>query len=257
MRLGLRAQILFYLLLTLVVACGLFSVLALHLMQRALYHEWQKRWVTRAQEIAEDTRSLDRLAGRPSGRSIIRGEALIELSRTHPSLSEALQKVPRDHEKSPLVVWVRAGGNRLLIGRSRGPQREPFALVSDFPRFRNETRSVRLLVIGYLGFATLLALLVGVFLLQRSVVKPVDQMLSTISRLSVAVMERPISLDLTNNLQVLNRSIETMAETLRDKQERIQKHLEHLKRVNEELARTQDSLVLSEKLASVGQLAAG
>lgn len=258
MRFGLRAQMLLYLTLTLVVAAGLFGGLALHLMQRGLYNEWQRRWVAEGQRIASSRGSLEALLARSDqGDQLLVGQRLRELATRHPPLAAALRRLEQTASRLQTLHWIQLEQRRLLVGRQRAANGAVFALRTDFERFGTETRSLRMLVLGYLGLSALLALLVGAFLLQRAIAKPVDRMLATISGLSVAVMEQPLALDLSSDLHSLNRSISTVVETLRDKQERIQKHLEHLKRVNEELARTQDSLVQSEKLASVGQLAAG
>ena len=100
-------------------------------------------------------------------------------------------------------------------------------------------------------------ILFGYLLLTRTVVKPIQEITRGVKRLSAG--ERGVTLPEgeTNELGQLALSFNRMAAQLMENERYMSEQIEELLQVNEELELTRNSLIRSEKLASIGRLAAG
>jgi len=118
-------------------------------------------------------------------------------------------------------------------------------------------RKVQKIVIAYILLDTLVLTLVGILLLSRIVVKPIRKMLKMASEYRDGRMI-PIAVESsTNEIGELSRSLAAMLKRLDENKGELQAHINSLERANADLQQAQSSLVRSEKLASVGRLAAG
>jgi signal transduction histidine kinase len=97
----------------------------------------------------------------------------------------------------------------------------------------------------------------GSFLLSRVLVKPVKELVSLTKKISEGNLNQTIEVHSNNEIGQLISSFNRMIEQLREKQEKIEKHLESLELANKKLKETQEELIRSEKLASIGRFAAG
>ena len=116
----------------------------------------------------------------------------------------------------------------------------------------------RLLLLFLVCIIGLLAV-VAHLALTRLVVQPVRTLIRTVDRVAAHDL-RAIRLPegrRGSELRALSESVDSMLERLREDKGRIELSVERLKRMNARLVKAQESLVRSEKLASVGQLAAG
>jgi two-component system, NtrC family, sensor kinase len=131
------------------------------------------------------------------------------------------------------------------------------AVWSDLrPVYRKIRRSEKLILI-YILLNTLVLISVGLYLLSRTVVNPVNRLL----RLTETFEEGeslPLFPDVSENeIGQLNRALNLMLTRLDENKKELQAHILSLEQANAEIRKTQEELIMSEKLASVGRLATG
>lgn len=108
----------------------------------------------------------------------------------------------------------------------------------------------RYLVLFFLLFDSILLFIFGNFLLSRIIVKPLKQFLKASERIANGDLSHRLDYKSDNELGQLSFTFNSMAEKLEE-------HVGYLERINRELKQAQQELLRSEKLASVGRLAAG
>ncbi len=115
----------------------------------------------------------------------------------------------------------------------------------------------RRLLLVYLGLDALFILLVGYAFFTFVVVRPLRAIGVASERAARGDLASPVSVLPPNEFGQVGRQFNQMLAELRTKREELEDRLEELDQANRQLHETQDSLIRSEKLASVGQLAAG
>ncbi len=114
-----------------------------------------------------------------------------------------------------------------------------------------------------LFLAILIALDVGVFvlfgdyLLRQMVLRPVNTIVDGAEAIAGGDYSRRIEVGGAQELERVSASVNEMAERLILNQQRLMENIHSLSQVNRELTEARDELVRAEKMASVGQLAAG
>ncbi len=135
-----------------------------------------------------------------------------------------------DHPEGALVVWMKSRGSR---EPSRG------------------------LVLWYLAFNAFLVGAFGWWLLSRSVVRPVRRLVEATRRVTEGDLGVRVPVGKTDELGILARDFNRMLDTLRENESAIERHVRELEAANESLRMAREEVIQSEKLASVGRLAAG
>jgi two-component system, NtrC family, sensor kinase len=113
---------------------------------------------------------------------------------------------------------------------------------------------VRRLLLGFLGLNALVLVFLGGFVLVRAVVRPVEALTRQVDR--VGRLEFGESGE-GHQLGRLGTSFRRMVGALAEERERVQRQIGELETANRSLREAQESLVRSEKLATVGRLSAG
>ena len=131
-------------------------------------------------------------------------------------------------------------------------------VVAGLPAAAQRALSPRLFVAIVLG-ASLVAAALGAVLLIRTVARPVDRLLAAADRLAGT---GPAELPLLGEpggpaLSRAALAFERVAAALAEERSRLAAKVEELTRANRELAEARESLLRSEKLATIGRLAAG
>lgn len=106
-------------------------------------------------------------------------------------------------------------------------------------------------------FDAIILIVFGSFLLSRVLVKPVKDLLRLTKRISEGDFSQKIEVTTRNEMGELIESFNRMMERLKENQDSLEKHLESLESANKQLAETQEELIRTEKLASIGRFAAG
>jgi signal transduction histidine kinase len=98
---------------------------------------------------------------------------------------------------------------------------------------------------------------VGYVLLSRIVVKPIDKLLAMTGAYKDGFMVPSLPESSKNEIGDLTRSLSHMLRRLDENKRELQSHISSLEKANRDLRQAQDEIIRSEKLASVGRLAAG
>jgi hypothetical protein len=116
--------------------------------------------------------------------------------------------------------------------------------------------SHRIILITVL-FDAVVLIIFGSFLLSRVLVKPVKDLLRLTKRISEGDFSQTIEVASRNEMGQLIGSFNRMIERLKENQDSLSKYLESLESANKQLKQTQEELIRTEKLASIGRFAAG
>jgi signal transduction histidine kinase len=115
-------------------------------------------------------------------------------------------------------------------------------------------RQIVLLFTISTGFAFII---IGSFLLTRYLVKPLERMIKATEDITEGCFPRNMEPTGRNEIGTLSASLSRMSDKLREDKKQIDQYIESLEESNTKLKKAQDEVLRSEKLASVGRLAAG
>jgi len=118
-------------------------------------------------------------------------------------------------------------------------------------------RRSQVVILFYILMDTVILVLVGYVLLSRIVVKPIDKLLAMTAGYKDGFMVPSLPDSSRNEIGNLTRSLSHMLRRLEENKRELQSHISSLEKANRELRQAQDEIIRSEKLASVGRLAAG
>jgi signal transduction histidine kinase len=118
------------------------------------------------------------------------------------------------------------------------------------------TAAQKLMLLYAVLYGTVLALF-GVYFLSRTVVRPIRRLQAMSQRIAGGDLEQAMPVEGPREIADLAGAFNGMAAALRQSQRERESHIQSLQQANEELRQTQNELIHSEKMASVGQLAAG
>lgn len=148
-----------------------------------------------------------------------------------------------------VALIVVLGGGWMLVGLAADR-----LVISALPPER--AHALSRLLIGYAGLSTSAMLLLSYALLTRLVVQPLDALQAAAERLAKGGAVRAVPQGATE-AQALALAFNGMAKDLEAERAALNARVEELTRTTAELREAHDSLVRSERLASVGRLAAG
>lgn len=115
----------------------------------------------------------------------------------------------------------------------------------------------RQLFASYFALDFVLLLVLGGYILSRIVVRPVNRLLTATEKITGGLYGHTVAVSGTLELARLADSFNQMSETLLQKQQQVMSHVDALEQANNELKLAREEAVRSEKMASVGLLAAG
>ena len=138
-------------------------------------------------------------------------------------------------------------------GRVVGACRLSLSLSAEHARL---TRS-RHIFLAYFFLDFLLLLGFGAFLLSRAVVVPIRRLLAATERIAAGDYAHPVHVPGSAEIALLAESFNDMLETLRSKDEAVATYVRSLEKANEELKSAREETIRTEKMASLGLLAAG
>jgi two-component system, NtrC family, sensor kinase len=138
-------------------------------------------------------------------------------------------------------------------GRIVGGMNLSCSLIPLYETLRNSQKIILL----YIFLDTLVLVMVGLVLLSRIVVKPIHQLLSLTAGYKEGDEVPAPAAGSRNEIGELTTSLHNMLSRLEENKKELRDHIASLEEANESLHRAQDEIIRSEKMASVGRLAAG
>ena len=115
----------------------------------------------------------------------------------------------------------------------------------------------RHLFLAYFVLDFLLLLVLGSFLLARTVVLPIRKLLSATRRIAAGDLGDTVHVPGSSEVAELSDAFNSMVLALREKREEVEEKVASLNRANREIIEARSEAIHSEKMASVGLLAAG
>ncbi|MCD4688534.1 MAG: HAMP domain-containing protein [Desulfuromonadaceae bacterium] len=153
--------------------------------------------------------------------------------------------LPACYLTSTVPLWQR--------GKLVGVLQAQFSLDEVAHRVRSSLKILLLYVVLY----GLVLFLFGLYLLNRNVVRPIGLLLATTKRVAAGDLDQQVSEAGPREIASLASSFNAMVAALRESRQYSEEHIRSLQRANEELQQTRSELLRSEKMATVGHLAAG
>lgn len=169
----------------------------------------------------------------------------------HAAARDAEDAIQRTEVRERRIVVTRP------VRDDAGELRATVRVSIGLQRVDEQIRRTQGLILLYLGLDLLLVFVVGYLLLTRLVVLPLARVSAATDRTARGEFPSRIDDAGTNEIADLARNFNTMVERVRGSRTALEAKVQELEVANELLQRTRDELVRSEKLATVGQLAAG
>jgi signal transduction histidine kinase len=156
------------------------------------------------------------------------------------------------------VLWhgkkeVHISAPLLLNGKLLGG----IAINSSLDKIYDVLRDTEKLILFYIILDTVILAIVGIYLLSRIVVKPIYRLLKMTEEYKVGDIVPSVVEDSRNEIGNLSRSLGNMLQRLDENKKELKAHISSLEEANMNLKQAQKEIIRSEKLASVGRLAAG
>lgn len=154
-------------------------------------------------------------------------------------------------EETPSFVSATDG---IWVGLSLAPGETLWVLVKDQPSVLGRLNA---LLLAYMGISALVLLVGMYFLITYRIIRPLDELSHAARR--VTETERPLTLPHPRSREFaeLNHSLQSMTDRLLREEVALRNKITELETRTQQLRAAQAQLVRSERLASVGQLAAG
>jgi len=112
-------------------------------------------------------------------------------------------------------------------------------------------------ILFYILLDTIILAMVGIYVLSRIVVKPIYKLLKMTEEYKDGDIIPSFTETPRNEIGNLSRSLSVMLKRLDENKRELKAHISSLEKANIELKQAQNEIIRSEKLASVGRLAAG
>ncbi|MEJ2429123.1 MAG: ATP-binding protein [Deltaproteobacteria bacterium] len=113
------------------------------------------------------------------------------------------------------------------------------------------------LLLFYIVLDILILVAFGAYVFSKLVVKPVQRLMQTAESFQEGDVIPDVSAGEQNELGKLSQALNAMLQRLAENKQELRQHISSLEQTNLELQRAQQEVIFSEKLASVGRLAAG
>ncbi len=179
---------------------------------------------------------------------------LIELDTPDGPAIALLSKI----EASPGNVREPAGGGAAArrAGASEPGASVVVTVVRTGPRATRARPLVRLLGL-YTGVMALALLVLAYFALTRLIVRPLDALSQAARRVAAGARKLEVPSRGPRELVTLGQSVRSMTERLIEEESALRHKVAEVEKATRDLEQAQDRLIRSERLASVGRLAAG
>jgi signal transduction histidine kinase len=161
--------------------------------------------------------------------------------------------------RSWVVIWPGPERMRLNIpAPSHGKRAEiVISLTAPLIPMYKDLRGSQKMLLFYILLDTIVLALAGMALLSRTVVRPIRKLLKMTEEYTEGDFLVPLERGSGSEIRRLSRSLSNMIHRLDENKKELKDHIVSLELANKELRDAQNEIIRSEKLASVGRLAAG
>jgi len=148
--------------------------------------------------------------------------------------------------------WFEGVGKELFISTSvkQGPGAGRLVFSMPLSDIKEEIANFKRFIFFYALFDSLIIIMLGVYLFSKGIIRPMALLKETAENIAGGRLEQRVKINTTNEIGSFAISFNIMADKLEEK-------VKILERLNQELTTVQGELIRSEKLATVGRLAAG
>lgn len=198
-----------------------------------------------------------------------RGEVVVDVGETpdvveRPPFTAALQALRTGQEQVELlgrtwaVIWPGPEWVRVSVPASdRGRDRAGISVTGSLKPLYQDLRTSQKFMLLYILLDTAILALAGMVLLARVVVRPIQRLLKMTEEYTEGEFLVSLGESSGGEIRQLSRSLSHMIRRLEENKAAMREHIVSLEQANEELRKAQNEVLRSEKLASVGRLAAG
>ncbi len=180
------------------------------------------------------------------------GAALVRVGE--PSAVDALPRSARPNKEGIADVTT-SHGRALAVLVPRGPG-AVVAIVRTDDDASHTAPLLRLLAL-YTALVALALLTATYFALTRLIVRPLDGLAHSAERVASGARHLAVPKTAVRELSELGQSLNTMTARLLSEEDKLRAKVDEVEHATQKLRETQEQLVRSERLASVGRLAAG
>ncbi len=148
----------------------------------------------------------------------------------------------------------------IIVGSIPNHEMAPIAVLKVVFSLAEAERQIaqsRTLLITYILFDAAILLIFSTWLLSRYLVKPLHKITRLTEQIAQGELDATGFLDDRNEIGYLSGSLCRMAERLNEEKQKVFEQVRRLEEKNRQLQQAQQEIIQSEKLASVGRLAAG
>lgn len=131
------------------------------------------------------------------------------------------------------------------------------AVFSELKPLYEKIRADESVIMAYIGMNALILVLFGIYLLSRTVVRPINRLVEVTERYDGDILTMQKEETPNNEIGRLSQSLNRMLRQLDANERKLKENISSLEAANEEIKKTQDEMLKSEKMASVGRLATG
>ena len=184
------------------------------------------------------------------------GKVIYSVGREGSDLYRPFSLPGRQVEESRIIADGAALVRSMQVIRN-GQQVGRAGLILSLQDEQRRIQRTRQLLLTYFALDFILLLGLGAFILSRIVVAPVNRLLSATEKITGGVYGHQLTVTGALELARLAESFNAMSSTLEQKQQEVTSHVAALEQVNRDLQQAREEAIRSEKMASVGLLAAG
>jgi len=141
----------------------------------------------------------------------------------------------------------------IVDGEIRGGIKARFSME----RLNRNIGTTQAILIGFIVASTLIAVAFGAYLLNRTVIGPIDELNRATKEYASGNLDSRVRVEGGREIVELAEAFNEMARRIQSNQRELEEKVRALRKLNEDLERTRAELLYSEKLATVGRLAQG
>jgi signal transduction histidine kinase len=156
------------------------------------------------------------------------------------------------------VIWLSSERLRISAPLTAGGRTiGGITIAASLMPLYQDLRKTQKIILLYILLDAIILAIVGIYLLSRIVVRPIHKLLRLTAEYKEGDLVPALAQASRDEIGELTRSLNVMLGRLQDNKKELKEHITSLEKANEELGHAQDEIIRSEKLASVGRLAAG